>query len=285
MRPGWAVVLFALMVAAGGGFEALLTHLLLGRRFWMRAELGDPAALVPLFARATWVLGATWMACRMVHWPLGDAYLRDPRWGMRLVQGAAAGAGALCLVVLVPAAFGHERFSLSTKGAPAIASGFFWTAATCAAIALTEELALRGYALRQLDRAVGRWGAAAGTAIWFGLLHTFNSHATWLAVANIMLAGVWLALTVQRTGSLWMAIGFHFTWNLVQGSVWGEPVSGFPTRDPLLVRAPPGDALWTGARFGPEAGLPNTVLLAMLVLLFALWPVRRSYQAADTPLV
>src|SRR5262249_44439971 len=143
-----------------------------------------------------------------------------------------------------------------------------------------------GYALRQLHRAVGRWGAAAGTGVWFGLLHSFNDHVTGLAVANIILVGFWLALTVQRTGSVWLAVGVHFAWDLAQASVWGEPVSGFPGRASILVRATPGDALWTGGRFGPEAGLPNTVLLVALALLFALWPRRSSRQAAaDTPLV
>ncbi|HEY8209623.1 MAG TPA: CPBP family intramembrane glutamic endopeptidase [Myxococcaceae bacterium] len=285
MRPGWAVVLFALMAAAGGGFEALLNHLFLGRRFWMTTRLGEPQALVPLFARVSWVMGATWLACRMVNWPLGDANLRDARWWMRAAQGAAVGLVSLCLVVLIPAGMGHEHFRPSTEAGSTIAASVWWTAVMCVAIALAEEIALRGYVLRQMQRAVGRWGAAVGTSVWFGLLHTFNAHATWLAIANIMLAGFWLALTVQRTGSLWLAVGFHFAWNLSQSSLWGEPVSGFPGRESFLVRAPPGDALWTGGGFGPEAGLPNTLVLVALVLLFALWPARRARQAGDVPLV
>jgi len=56
-------------------------------------------------------------------------------------------------------------------------------------------------------------------------------------------------------------------------------VSGFPVRASLLVRAPPGDLLWTGGGYGPEASVPTTVVLGALTMLFALWPARRLQAA------
>jgi uncharacterized protein len=283
MRPGWAVAVFALMVAAGTGFEHALGSLTLGRNFWFRVQFGDPPAAMVLCGRAAWALGATWLACRMVHWPIGDAYLRDGRWLARTLQGVALGAVMLAFVSLVPVASGHERFRLSEDDWPEIAATFFWGGLACVGIAMSEELWMRGYALRQLHRAMGRWGAALATGIWFGLLHGTNPHATRLAVANIALIGIWLALTVYRTGSMWMAVGFHFSWDLLECAFWGEPLSGNPGRASVLVPLTPGDALWTGGDFGPEAGLPNTVMLGALILLFALWPSQRRGRPDHRP--
>jgi membrane protease YdiL (CAAX protease family) len=268
VRPGWAVLLFAALVGVAVPVELGLSAALYGS---MRPglRLGDPAGALLTSVRAVWLALATWVSCWAVGWRFGDAYLRDARWAARLGQGIVLGTAALGLAVLVPLALGHEHFSPSPSGAADLASSLGWSALTCAGIALSEEMLVRGFALRQLERRRGRAVAALVTAGVFGLLHVLNPHASWLAVANIILVGLWLALAVQRTGSLWMAVGIHFAWNLAQAFAWGEPVSGFPVRASLLARAPPGDALWTGGSFGPEASLPTAVVLAALVMLTA----------------
>jgi len=275
IRPGWAVFVFALIVGAGAGLERVLGGLTLGWDFWFRVRFGDPSLAVALFGRAAWAVVATWLACRMVHWPMGDAYLRDARWWRRVLQGMGLGVVMLAFVSLAPVAFGHQQFRASKDGLFELAATFFWGALACVWIALSEELWTRGYALRQLHRAVGNWGAAVGTGLWFGLMHGANPGATWLAIFNVALVGVWLALTVYRTGSMWLAIGFHFTWDFLELFFWGEPLSGGPGRASIFVRLPSNADLWTGGEFGPEAGLPNTVMLSALILLFALWPKRR----------
>jgi membrane protease YdiL (CAAX protease family) len=179
-------------------------------------------------------------------------------------------------VSLVPVASGHQQLRASKDGPFEIAATFFWGGLACAWIAVSEELWARGFVLRQLSRARGRWRAAAGTGLAFGLMHWGNLGATWLAVFNVALVGVWLAFTVFRTGSMWMAVGFHFIWDLLQFAFWGEPLSGAAGRASVFTRLPSADALWTGGDFGPEAGLPNTVMMAALILLFALWPERRE---------
>ena len=279
IRSGWAVLLFVALAGVAFLAEMGLSMLLLGRVLGA-LRLGDPAGWALISARATWAASVTWVSCRVVDWRFGDAYLRDARWPVRLGQGAALGTGVFCLVVLVPLALGHERFSASTAGAGTLAAGFLWTALTCGAIAISEEMLVRGFALRQLERGIGRIGAAAATSVAFGLLHVLNPNVSWLAIGNITLVGVWLAITVQRTGSLWLATGVHFAWNLTQAFVWGEPVSGFPVRASLLVRGTPGDELWTGGGFGLEASIATTVVMGTLLLLSVLWPVRRPPAVA-----
>ena len=286
IRPGWAVLLFVALAGVAFLAEMALSMLLLGRVLGA-LRLGDPVGWALISARAAWAASVTWVCCRVVDWRFGDAYLRDARWPVRLGQGVALGTGAFCLVVLVPLALGHERFSASTEGAGTLAAGFLWTALTCGGIAISEEMLVRGFALRQLERGIGRIGAAAATSVAFGLLHVLNPNASWLAIANITLVGLWLAVTVQRTGSLWLATGVHFAWNLTQAFVWGEPVSGFPVRASLLVRGAPGDELWTGGDFGPEASIAATAVMGLLAAATLAWDRRvpRTARPGPDPLV
>lgn len=283
MRPGWAILIFGLIAGAGLGLERLLVLLTLGRGFWFHVRFGDPSLAVALLGRGAWAVAATWLACRMVRWPMGDAYLRDARWWVRVPQGVALGAVMLAFVSLVPAAFGQQQFQISRDGAWEIASMFFWGGLACVGIAVSEELWFRGYVLRQLHRARGAWRAAAVTGFLFGLMHAANLGANKLAIANVALVGVWLAFTVFRTGSMWLAIGFHLIWDLLEAGFWGEPLSGAGVRASVLVRVSSNDALWTGGDFGPEAGLPTTVMLAAFILLFALWPKRKGEVLEVTP--
>jgi hypothetical protein len=105
----------------------------------------------------------------------------------------------------------------------------------------------------------------------FGALHLSNPHASWVAAVGILFAGLFLALGYLRTGQLWLSIGLHIGWNFFEGVVFGFPVSGTASY-PLLRIQVSGPPLWTGAAFGPEAGLivmPAILFGALLILLYS----------------
>jgi 8-oxo-dGTP pyrophosphatase MutT (NUDIX family) len=138
--------------------------------------------------------------------------------------------------------------------------------------ALAEEIAFRGY----LQRVLTAWrGPAAGvlvTAVLFALFHSFNPNLLWPAMLNTFLAGVVFAWATERSGTIWLAVGLHFGWNLAQGSLLGMPVSGLPW-DGLLSLGTGGPHLLTGAAYGPEGGL--LAMVAFLLLLLPVWAVTR----------
>jgi hypothetical protein len=119
------------------------------------------------------------------------------------------------------------------------------------------------------------------SAVVFGLLHGANPHATPLAVANILAAGLMLGLAYLLTGRLGLPIGLHIAWNLFQGHVYGLAVSGrTAAATTVLVVDVSGPALWTGGAFGPEASLLSLVTVMVGCLLIWLRARVRYPQAA-----
>jgi hypothetical protein len=108
-------------------------------------------------------------------------------------------------------------------------------------------------------------------------VHAFNAHATPLAVANLVVAGLLFALAFLVGRGLALPIGLHAAWNWFEGSVFGFPLSG-SLRDRLLVLEDRGPALWTGGAFGPEGGLLG--LAAMALVAAVLWGVRERLPQA-----
>jgi membrane protease YdiL (CAAX protease family) len=133
-----------------------------------------------------------------------------------------------------------------------------------------EELLSRGYHLQTIESGLGLfWGVIISSAI-FGLLHFGNPGATWVSVAGIFFAGLFLAYAYVRTRQLWLSIGLHLGWNFFEGVVFGFPVSGLNIYALTRVTVS-GPEIWTGGAFGPEAGLivmPALALGAGLVYLY-----------------
>ena len=185
------------------------------------------------------------------------------------VAGFAGGAVLLSCVVAVFAAAGWYR----VEGADPDLVAFLFTLGLFAFVAVFEEVLSRGMLFRWLERRSGSGPALVGSALVFGFLHGRNPGAsTWSSLALSVEAGVLLAGAYMLTRTLWLPIGIHWSWNLVQGPVFGLPVSGMTTPG-LLMAEVRGPELWTGGAFGPEAGLVaiafGTAAGAVLVVLAA----------------
>jgi membrane protease YdiL (CAAX protease family) len=140
-----------------------------------------------------------------------------------------------------------------------------------------EELAFRGYPLQLLIVWTGPWPAALATGILFGLAHAGNPGANALGFLNTAINGVLLAWIVMRTGSLWLACGYHTGWNFMASQVLGLVDSGVQAPGSLLATQLTGPDWVGGGGYGFEAsavtGLLEAALLGVLV-----WQARRLPQ-------
>jgi membrane protease YdiL (CAAX protease family) len=128
-------------------------------------------------------------------------------------------------------------------------------------VSLGEEMLGRGYFINHF--AGSSLLAVLGSALFFGSLHLLNPSIGLLAFFNIFLVGVLFAYMYLWSGSLWMPIGFHLSWNWFMGYVFNYPVSGVANEKSLFLINVEGPALITGGSFGPEASLLVTFLLVI----------------------
>lgn len=117
-----------------------------------------------------------------------------------------------------------------------------------------EELLMRGIVLRWLEEWLGSWIALVLSSLLFGFLHASNDNATvFSSVAIALEAGTLLGAAYMLTRSLWLAMGLHAGWNMVQ-ALWGVAVSGNDVQGLVSARLE-GPELLAGGGFGLEATL------------------------------
>ncbi len=147
------------------------------------------------------------------------------------------------------------------------------------AVALSEELLVRGYFFQSLDRLGGRrFGAVLAlgiTSAYFGYAHGDNPHAGPAAILFLMISGLEYGVAYLVTRRLWLPISMHFAWNMIEGTVLGFPVSGAP-RPSFLELEQGGPPAWTGGQFGPEAGYLSPAL-SLIDIGVLLWLARLGF--------
>lgn len=135
---------------------------------------------------------------------------------------------------------------------------------------ISEELLFRGVLFRITEEIFGTWLAIVLSGLTFGAVHLGNPDATlWGAIAIGLEAGLLFGVLYAWSRSLWLLIGFHFAWNVVQGPVLGITVSGTGAQEGLLRVTPEGSPLISGGIFGAEASVVTVVLLTTVAVLLA----------------
>ena len=183
-----------------------------------------------------------------------------------LAIGFAAGTMLMLGTMSILAAAGTYRIG-TYQGF----EGFAGAVSVSVFSAYAEELVFRGVLFRLVEAVVGSWWSLGVSAVLFGVMHLANPGAgIWSTAAISVEAGILLGAAYVLTRTLWIPIGVHLGWNLVQGGVLGLNVSGKDAAglfDPNVE----GPAWLTGGHFGPEASIAAVILclsaaVAMLVL-------------------
>jgi uncharacterized protein len=254
IRAGWRLLMYGLL------WWTLVFALypLAGRFIRPEAMIDDVLVMLISSLVAGWV-----MLAAVDRRPLGSlGFALDPAAGRDSAVGFAVGGAMLGAAVLLLAMAGMARWVADTGSAWEYVAALAQALAFFALAAAAEEVAFRGYAFQSRVQGIGAWPAALVTSGLFALGHAGNPDVNGVALANIFLAGVMLAVAYLKTRSLWFATAVHLGWNWTMQSLLGFPVSGLNEFDTPLydVRELGPDAV-TGGPFGPEAGVAATLAL------------------------
>lgn len=128
-------------------------------------------------------------------------------------------------------------------------------------VAVNEELFFRGYIVSTLKQTKSIPIMYIVSSFIFGLAHLGNPNVHLLGIINICLIGLLFAYMFIQTKSLWMTMGYHFTWNFFQGNILGFNVSGGDGNGFFHIKS--ADNIWTGGSFGIEASIWTTVFIVI----------------------
>jgi membrane protease YdiL (CAAX protease family) len=151
-------------------------------------------------------------------------------------------------------------------------------------VGFAEELLTRGYVMSVLRQTKCMPLVIATSSVLFSLMHIKNNSFSLIPFINIVLAGLLFAYMFIKSGSIWMPIGYHITWNYFQGCVYGFPVSGHGSQGIFNMQYA-SDTILNGGAFGPEGGLVVTIVL-IVSFMFIKWYFRNStfqFMDMDTP--
>jgi uncharacterized protein len=171
-----------------------------------------------------------------------------------LGAGAMIGAALFAAALLPPWLLGYVR-TTATPGATVVIVSL----AVDIVGAVVEELLLRGILFRIAEEVAGTWLALVVSVLVFSGLHAGHTDSRITMIAVVGLAGGLLpSAAYVRTRRLWLPIGIHAGWDLVQNIVFGVAIAGHQV--PGVLHAPlPGPMLLTGGNMGPEGSIAALV--------------------------
>lgn len=149
---------------------------------------------------------------------------------------------------------------------------------------MSEETLCRGFMMTSTLRDHNFWWAIGINSVLFSVMHCANPGFSLLAFVNLTLCGALLSLVALRSGNIWTACAFHSIWNFAQGNFYGLPVSGIDAGNTVFTMSLTGGTLVNGGKFGLEASLASTIVMAIWVaaLLFVPNPFAKKQETPET---
>jgi membrane protease YdiL (CAAX protease family) len=225
------------------------------------------------------VLLVSWVMSRVERRKVGE-------YGLPLRKSAWSGFftgyvlwGFLPLSVLLLLMRGLHVFyfgDLQLRGAPILYWGLLWAFAFLM-VGFLEEYLSRGYALYTLADGIGFWPAAIVLAVLFAWAHMSNGGETRIGIVGVFLFAIFSAVTLRRTGNLWLAVGAHTGWDWGQSFFYGVSDSGLQVPGHLLNPHVQGPNWLSGGSVGPEGSILTLILWALMTVGFLIfYPSRRQ---------
>jgi len=184
--------------------------------------------------------------------------------------------------MLVISAMGGFSFgTLSLVGAALVKSALLW-AFGFVMVGIFEEFLFRGYAQFTLSDGIGFWPSAVLLSVLFGAVHLGNPGEGWVGALSVMMFGIFASFTLQRTGSLWFAIGFHAATDYAETFIYSVPDSGMLASTHLLNSSLHGPRWLSGGTIGPEGSVVDFALMLAAFFMVALVFPKKSLQSASS---
>jgi uncharacterized protein len=218
--------------------------------------------------QAFFVVLGTWMVARLEKRPLAAYGVPpDKAFGARFWEGCVWGFVMLSAVLLVIRLTGHFQIdSVALSGVAILKYAAGWALAFYG-VAISEEFSFRGYLLFIYTRGMRFWYSALILSCLFGAAHLGNPNENVLGILQVVVVGMIFCLTIRRTGTLWLAVGFHTTWDWAQTFFYGTADSGLLGVGRLLNSSSVGPKWLTGGGAGPEGSVVAFVVLLLFGLL------------------
>ena len=278
MRPPWRLLIFLLLVVIAGAGNRIV---LAGARPFARANGSNSWTA----AAITWyiVVVIVLVHAAMLRWvdrrPWSAVFLdRAAARGQLLLFGWLLGAIPIAAVSLLLMALSWLRIVPALPGSWAEAA--LRMSVLLLAAALLEELLSRGYIFATLREWLGAPVAIGITSLLFGLLHLANPGATALSAALVTIGGVYLAVILVVTRSMYASWMAHWAWNWVMAVLLHVQVSGIFIPRPDYKTIETGPDWITGGSWGPEGSvLAGVADLIIIGLLFRQWKSRKPELA------
>ena len=270
LRALWSLLIYIIMVAALGTGLTKLLHPFVGNVNVMR-----PGGMI--FAETLVfliVLIPALVMARIENRPAGAYGLPlKGAFGKHFWSGAFWGLALLFAVMVCMKLVGAYSFgTLALAPLEIVKYAVLWGIGFLM-VGFFEEYCFRGYLLYTLTRGLGFWPAAILTSCLFAYVHHGNPGETRMGLAEIVLIALVFAVSVQRTGSLWWAVGIHMSYDWGESFLFSVPNSGTLVTGHLSNATLNGSKWLSGGSVGPEASLFNLVgEIALLVIVIWLYP-------------
>ncbi|MEA4825996.1 MAG: type II CAAX endopeptidase family protein [Clostridium sp.] len=197
-------------------------------------------------------------------------HAKELKWGLIL------GAVSMVAIFIILLCTGNITLKNSITS-PNFTTNALWGIVLFIIVAINEEIMCRGYIQTTLSQIGSEWVAAIATSGIFAILHLGNPNVKSTGLINIFLVGMLLSYMYIKTKSIWMPIGYHFTWNYFQGNVFGFPVSGTTQSKGIYNIIKVKENILTGGKFGPEAGILATIVIVVgIIVVWILTSNRKS---------
>jgi len=278
VRGGWRLLIYAGIVAGlGFGGGIILQHFIHPTRGVFSIGYSFTFEVFSFMV----VFGAALIMSRIEGRSPG-AYGLPLRgaFGKLFWQGCLIGLVEISVLMGLIAAFGGYSFGgLALQGKELLRWGMLW-AFFFIFVGLFEEFLFRGYTQYTLADSIGFWPAAVVLSCSFGAVHLGNPGEGPVGAAGVVAIGLIFAFTLRRTGSLWLVVGWHASFDFGETFLYSVPNSGIVFEGHLSNASLHGAKWLTGGTVGPEGSVFSFLTMGILALaIHLLFPVKKTDPA------